>query len=50
VCDLDAGVARAFDRARELLDAARARLAALPESRSALALAGLVDFVLERRA
>jgi octaprenyl-diphosphate synthase len=50
VCDLDAGVARAMERAHELLAGARERLAALPDSRSLTALLALVDFVAERRA
>jgi octaprenyl-diphosphate synthase len=50
VCDLGLGVELALGRARELLEGARRRIAALPESRSAAALADLVDFVVERRA
>ena len=49
VCDLGPGMTEARERARELVDRARARLSRLPESSSREALHALTEFVLERR-
>jgi len=49
VCDLSRGKALARERARELVERARARLNRLPEGPSRAALHALTEFVLERR-
>ncbi len=49
VCELEAGVRYAMERARELVDGARDRLSTLPPSPARRALEELGDFVIERR-
>ena len=48
-CDLEAGVSRTLDRARELVEQARARLLELPPGPARSALEDLSSFVLARR-
>ncbi len=48
VCDLTSGLEHARERARELVDDAQARIAALPPSAARRAMEGIAEFVLKR--